>query len=275
MSPQFENATPSSKTGKVFLVGAGPGSPDLLTLRAAKLLAQAEVVVYDHLVGSAILPLANPDAALICAGKKSGHHTLSQEQINSLLISLARQGKQVVRLKGGDPFIFGRGGEELCELAQAGIAFEVVPGVTSACGAAAFAGIPLTHRAFAQNCLFVTGHLKNASIDLDWPTLARADQTVVIYMGLGALPEISQKLIEAGADPHTPAACIHSATLPHQVTIVSDIVGLPNKVKEFGAPSPALLIIGQVVSLHEKLSWFENKQNFQFKTPDTAKSTTK
>ncbi|HEX5125258.1 MAG TPA: uroporphyrinogen-III C-methyltransferase [Rhodocyclaceae bacterium] len=243
--------------GTVYVVGAGPGDADLLTLRAARLIGSADALVYDHLVGDAVLALARPDVERIYAGKEAGHHTLPQGDINQLLVRLSREGKQVVRLKGGDPFIFGRGGEEAAQLAEAGIPFEVVPGVTAACGAAAFAGIPLTHRDHAQSCLFVTGHLKDNTCDLDWPTLARPGQTVVIYMGLGALPEISRRLLAAGMAANMPAACISNASLPNQMTITGTIADLPKKVNEAGIKSPALLIIGNVVGLRAQLKWFE------------------
>lgn len=243
--------------GKVFLVGGGPGDPDLLTLKAARLLAQADTVVYDNLVSAAVLEHAHEQAERIYVGKKAGNHSLPQIDINSLLIELARKGKCVVRLKGGDPYIFGRGGEEAEALWEAGIPFEVVPGVTAAAGAAAYAGIPLTHRDHAQSCFLVTGHLKDESCDLDWPTLARPGQTLVIYMGLTSLPEISRQLITHGMPAETPAACIRRASLPEQKTITGTIADLPQIVHAEGIKPPALLIIGKVVSLHEKLAWHE------------------
>lgn len=249
--------TPSLSPGKVHLVGAGPGAADLLTLRAARLIGEADVIVYDKLVGPDILALARKNAEFIYAGKQAGNHTLPQPDINRLLVTLALAGKNVVRLKGGDPFVFARGGEEIAELAGAGIEFEVVPGITAATGAAAFAGIPLTHREHAQALVFVTGHVKDGTCSLDWPALVRPDQTVVIYMGLGALPSISRHLIEAGMAPDMPAACVQDATLPSQLTITGGIAELPDKVIAAGITSPALLIIGSVVSLRDNLQWFE------------------
>lgn len=240
-------------TGKVHLVGGGPGDPELLTLKAARLLAMADVVVHDNLVSAAVLAHARPDAERIYVGKKAGNHSLPQIDINQLLVDLARQGKQVVRLKGGDPYIFGRGGEEAETLAAAGVPFDVVPGVTAAAGAAAYAGIPLTHRDHAQSCFLVTGHLKDETCNLDWPTLARPGQTLVIYMGLTSLPEISRQLIAHGMAPATPAACIRRATLPDQEVITSSIADLDQHVRAAGFKPPAILIIGHVVSLHEAL----------------------
>jgi uroporphyrin-III C-methyltransferase len=243
--------------GKVYLVGGGPGDPELLTLKAARLLAAADVVVYDNLVSAAVLAHSHEAAERIYVGKKAGDHALPQLDINKLLVTLALQGKQVVRLKGGDPYIFGRGGEEAQTLQQAGIHFEVVPGVTSAAGAAAYAGIPLTHRNHAQSCFFVTGHLKDEGCKLDWPTLARPGQTLVIYMGLTSLPDISRELIAHGMSPDTPAACVRRATLPDQLTLTGTIASLPQIVVDANLKPPALLIIGSVVSLHTQLDWFK------------------
>ncbi|MDQ7988031.1 MAG: uroporphyrinogen-III C-methyltransferase [Candidatus Dactylopiibacterium sp.] len=246
------SVTPPSP-GKVYLVGGGPGDPELLTLKAARLLAAADVVVYDNLVSAAVLAHARAGAARIYVGKKAGNHTLPQIDINQLLVTLAREGKCVVRLKGGDPYIFGRGGEEAQTLAREGVPFEVVPGVTAAAGAAAYAGIPLTHRDHAQSCFLVTGHLRDESANLDWPTLARPGQTLVIYMGLTSLPEISRNLIAHGMDPATPAACVRRATLPDQHVITSTVAELEARVRAAGIKPPALLIIGHVVSLHSVL----------------------
>ncbi|WP_088708335.1 uroporphyrinogen-III C-methyltransferase [Noviherbaspirillum denitrificans] len=242
--------------GKVFLVGAGPGDPDLLTVRAARLLASAEVIVYDHLVGAGIMDLVGPKAERIYAGKQNRRHTMAQDDINSLLVRLAIQGRNVVRLKGGDPFIFGRGGEELETLAASGIPFEVVPGVTAASGVASYAGIPLTHRDYAQSCIFTTGHLKDGTLDLDWATLARPRQTVVIYMGLNALPEIARQLIAHGQSPDMPAAVVEKGTTAQQRVATGTLAAMPDLVAALGLQSPCLIIVGEVTALHRKLQWF-------------------
>jgi uroporphyrin-III C-methyltransferase len=245
---------------KVYLVGGGPGDPELLTLKAARLLAAADAVVYDHLVGVGVLDLVRPDAERIYVGKQSGNHTLPQEEINTLLVRLAHAGKTVVRLKGGDPFIFGRGGEEIEELVASGVDFEVVPGVTAACGMAAYAGIPLTHRDHAQACVFVTGHLKEGRegcIDLDWPALARPHQTLVIYMGVAALPEACHQLIAHGLPESTPAAAVYRATQPEQKVVSGTLATLPAQVAAANITPPALIVIGSVVELRSKLAWFD------------------
>ncbi len=243
--------------GKVWLVGAGPGDPDLLTLKAARLIGSAEAIVYDHLVGDGVRALFPAAARQIYVGKKAAKHTLKQEEINRLLVDLAREGLAVVRLKGGDPFIFGRGGEELEVLHAASIPFEVVPGVTAAAGCAAYAGFPLTHRAHAQSVTFVTGHLKDHTIDLDWPALARPGQTVVFYMGVGGAEEICRQMIAHGLPPHTPAAIVRRGTLPDQQTLLATLACLPARIAESGIKPPALIVVGTVVALHQTLSWFE------------------
>ncbi|MEI6733972.1 MAG: uroporphyrinogen-III C-methyltransferase [Comamonadaceae bacterium] len=248
---------PPPPLGRVYLVGAGPGDPELLTLRAVRLLQQAQVVVYDHLVSSAVLEFVSPKAQRIYAGKRRNEHTLRQEEINTLLISLANEGKQVVRLKGGDPFIFGRGGEELQALAAQGIDFEVVPGVTAASGVASYAGIPLTHRDYAQSCIFVTGHLKNGTADLDWPSLVRLNQTVVIYMGLGGLPEICRQMMAHGAAPNLPIAVVQDGSIASQKVVTGTLINMPDRVARAGLKSPCLTIIGNVVKLHDELAWFK------------------
>lgn len=237
--------------GTVHLVGAGPGDPELLTLKAARLLASAEAVVFDHLVGEGVMALLNPAAQRFYAGKEAGNHSLPQDQINALLVRLAREGLQVVRLKGGDPFIFGRGGEEMEELREAGVHCEVVPGITAASGISACTGIPLTHRDHARTVVFATGHLKDGTVNLDWASLARPQQTIVIYMGLGAVDIICRELVAHGLPPETPAAAIHKGTTPQQVTLSATLATLAQRVEETGMKSPALIIVGGVVTVAE------------------------
>ena len=235
-------------TGCVALVGAGPGDPELLTLKAARLIADCDVLVYDALVGDGVMALVPAHVERRYVGKQRANHSLSQDQINSLLVQLARQGRRVVRLKGGDPFVFGRGGEELQALAEAGVPFEVVPGITAACGVSASAGIPLTHRDFAQGCLFVTGHLKDGSCNLDWPALARPRQTVVIYMGLSGLATICTRLVEHGLPASWPAAVVAHGTLAEQQVVCATLGTLAEAVAREGLQSPALTIVGEVIS---------------------------
>lgn len=243
--------------GKVWLVGAGPGDPDLLTVKAARLIGQADALVYDHLVSDRIMEFARPDARRIYAGKEASKHTMPQDDINLLLVELAKQGLSVVRLKGGDPFIFGRGGEELETLVASGIPFEVVPGVTAAAGCGAYSGFPLTHRDHAQAVTFVTGHLKDGTVNLDWPALARPKQTVVFYMGIGAAAEICRQMINHGLPSMTPVAVVRNGTQPDQQTLLATLGTLPHRLEESGIKPPALIVVGSVVGLHEKLNWFE------------------
>ena len=242
--------------GRVHLVGAGPGDPELLTVRAARLIAQADAVVYDHLVDPAVLALARADAERVYVGKQRSLHSMAQHDINALLIRLARAGRRVVRLKGGDPFIFGRGGEELQALAAARIPFDVVPGVTAASGVASHAGIPLTHRDYAQRCTFVTGHLKDGSSDLDWAALARPRQTVVIYMGLSGLPGICEQLQAHGLPADWPAAVVSHGTLAAQRVVRATLATLAEAVAREHLASPCLTIVGEVVRLRDELAWF-------------------
>jgi uroporphyrin-III C-methyltransferase/precorrin-2 dehydrogenase/sirohydrochlorin ferrochelatase len=248
---------PLPVAGLVSLVGAGPGDPDLLTLRALRAMQRADAVLYDHLVAPALVAMARPEAERIYVGKEQDNHALGQDEINALMVRLAREGKRVVRLKGGDPFIFGRGGEEIEALAAQGVAFEVVPGVTAAAGAAAYAGIPLTHRDYAQSCVLVTGHLKNGSVELDWCSIARPRQTIVVYMGVGALAEICRGLIDHGLAPGLPAALVERATLPAQRVIEGTLASLPAAAAAAAVKPPALLVVGEVVRLRERLAWFE------------------
>jgi uroporphyrin-III C-methyltransferase/precorrin-2 dehydrogenase/sirohydrochlorin ferrochelatase len=246
----------SNQTGAVYLVGAGPGDPDLLTFRALRLMQKADVVIYDNLVSAPILEMMRRDATRIYAGKERADHTMQQEDINHLLVRLAKEGKQVLRLKGGDPFIFGRGGEEIETLAEHGITFQVVPGITAASGVAAYAGIPLTHRDHAQSCVFVTGHLKDGSMTLDWALLARPKQTVVVYMGLHGLPTLCAELIAHGLAASTPAAIVQQGTTPNQRVVAGTLSTLPELAEQAKLTAPTLIIIGGVVTLHEKLSWY-------------------
>jgi len=252
-----ETAMAQPATGEVYLVGAGPGNPELLTFAALRLMQQADVVLHDNLVSPAILELTRRDAQRIYVGKQRANHAMRQEHINALMVELAQQGKRVLRLKGGDPYVFGRGGEEIESLAASGIRFQVVPGVTAACGVAAYAGIPLTHRDYAQSCVFVTGHLQDGSMNLDWHGLARPRQTVVVYMGLLGLEKLCDQLIAHGMPRDMPAAVVQQATLPQQRVVTATLEELPRRVEEAGLHPPTLVIVGDVVKLRQKLAWFD------------------
>ena len=244
--------TSTATTGRVALVGAGPGDAELITLKGARLLQTAEVVIYDNLVSQGILDLISPTAERIFVGKMAGNHTMPQDDICQLLVDKAQEGKFVVRLKGGDPFVFGRGGEEMDVLLEAGVPVDIVPGVTAALGAAASFGFPLTHRDHAQSCVFVTGHLKDHTVDLDWPALARSGQTVVIYMGVTGLETISRELQAAGLPGDTPAALIYRATWPNEKAHRGTLATLPEVARAHKVKPPTLIVIGTVVDLMRK-----------------------
>jgi uroporphyrin-III C-methyltransferase/precorrin-2 dehydrogenase/sirohydrochlorin ferrochelatase len=249
---------PERAVGEIVLVGAGPGDAGLLTLRGLQVIQKADVVFYDHLVSEGVRELVRRDAEMICVGKRAGTHSVPQHDTNRMLVEAALAGKNVVRLKGGDPFIFGRGGEELQAAAEAGVPFQVVPGITAAAGATAYAGIPLTHRDHAQSATFVTGHYKADSTPFDWAHLAQSRQTLAIYMGTMKAAEISQQLIKHGRDSLTPVAVISRGTRADQQVIVGTLQQLESLAKD--APMPALLVVGEVVQLHQQLAWFQNNQ---------------
>jgi len=249
--------------GEVYLVGAGPGDPDLLTFRALRLMQKADVVLYDRLVPEAIVDLTRRDAERIYVGKKRDFHTLRQEEISEMMVALAKEGKKVVRLKGGDPFIFGRGGEEIEVLAQQGIAFQVVPGITAASGCASYAGIPLTHRDYAQSVVFVTGHLQDGTVNLDWEHLVQPKQTLVIYMGLYGVEVLCRKLKSHGLNASTPVALVQQGTTQHQHVMTGNLETIAGIAKASGEKKQTLIIVGEVVKLQQRLSWFHPEKTAQ------------
>lgn len=257
MEKRLSESAEMETTGEVFLVGAGPGDPDLLTLKALRLLQEADVVLYDRLVSQPILDRIRPDAQKIHVGKERSRHLVPQEQINDMLVRLAQEGHKVLRLKGGDPFIFGRGGEEIDKLAEAGIPFQVIPGITAASGCACYAGIPLTHRDYSQSVRFVTGHLKDDSVDLDWPVLAREQQTLVFYMGLVGLESICTQLIAHGMDAEMPIALVQQGTTPNQKVLTGTLTTMPAIVAVSEIQAPTIIIVGRVVKLRDRYSWFD------------------
>ena len=257
MERALESAVPSSTMGEVYLVGGGPGDPDLISFRALRLMQQADVVVYDRLVAQPILEMTRSDAERVYVGKERDRHAMRQEEINQLLVKLAKEGKRVVRLKGGDPFIFGRGGEEIDTLSEEGVPFQVIPAVTAASGCAAYSGIPLTHRDYAQSVTFVTGHLKDGTMNLNWEQLAHPHQTIVFYMGLLGLPVIIKELTAHGVSPDMPIALVQQGTTENQRVFTGTLANIQEIVEREQPKPPTLIIVGDVVQLHEKLRWFK------------------
>jgi len=245
--------------GEVYLIGGGPGDPDLLTFRALRLMQQADVIVYDRLISKEVLDLTRRDAHRIYVGKERDNHSVPQDQINQLLVDLAKEGKRVCRLKGGDPFVFGRGGEEIETLTANGVNFQVVPGITAALGSSAYAGIPLTHRDYSQSVVFVTGHLKDGTMNLNWKGLAQPNQTIVFYMGLKGLPVICEKLMEHGLPADLPVALVQQATTPRQRVFTGTLGTMPEIIASKEIKPPTLIIVGNVVKLHDKLNWYRSE----------------
>ena len=256
LSNQLIKSLRNKNSGEVFLVGAGPGDPELLTLRSLHLIQKADVCIYDNLVSKDILELVRRDAQMIYAGKLRNNHTIEQKEINKLLVNYAKKGLRVLRLKGGDPFMFGRGGEEISELMAKKIKFQVVPGITAATGVAAYAGIPLTHRDYSQSCIFITGHEKNGELNINWKNLINENQTIVIYMGLNSLPSIVQNLIDYGMRKNMPIAVVQEGTTENQKVVVSTISRVNAKILKTDIQSPVIIIIGEVVKLRKTIKWF-------------------
>ena len=256
LSNQLIKTLKNKHSGEVFLVGAGPGDPELLTLRALHLIQKADVCIYDNLVSKEILELVRRDAHMIYAGKLRNNHTIEQKEINQLLVNYAKKGLRVLRLKGGDPFMFGRGGEEISELMTQKIKFQVIPGITAASGVSAYAGIPLTHRDYSQSCIFITGHEKNGKLNINWSNLIHENQTIVIYMGLNSLPIIVQNLIDSGMRKNMPIALVQEGTTEKQKVMVSTISRIISKTLKSNIQSPVIIIIGEVVKLRKTIKWF-------------------
>ncbi len=252
----FADAAGGKGMGEVYLVGAGPGDPDLLTFRALRLMQRADVVLYDRLIGPGIMNLVRRDAERVYVGKRANEHTMSQDEISGLMVRLALDGKRVLRLKGGDPFIFGRGGEEIEEIARHGIPFQVVPGVTAAAGCAAYAGIPLTHRDHAQSCVFVTGHGKDGEVDLNWEALIQPNQTVAVYMGLTTIDRVMAAFVAHGMSANMPAAVIDNGTRRAQRVVTGTVGDIAEKTAAAALKGPAVIVIGTVVTLRDRLAWF-------------------
>ncbi len=262
LEKQLESGSDAiSQKGEVYLVGGGPGDPDLLTFRALRLMQQAEVVLFDRLISPKIVDLARRDAEFIYVGKKQDLHTVPQDEINELLVKYAKEGKRVLRLKGGDPFIFGRGGEEIEKLMEEGIPFQIVPGITAASGCASYSGIPLTHRDYAQTCIFVTGHMKDDKLDLNWDALVKPRQTIAIYMGVKGIDTLCEQLIKHGMDKTKPVALIEKGTMLDQKVYIETLAGLAQLVKSKSISPPSMIIIGDVVKLHEKLAWYQGSES--------------
>jgi uroporphyrin-III C-methyltransferase len=246
--------------GKVYLVGAGPGDPDLITVKGLRCLQQADVILYDRLVNPELLQHAKDEAQLVYCGKLPQYHTMKQETINHFLVKYAKKGYQVVRLKGGDPFVFGRGGEEAEECVKQGVPFEIVPGITAGIAASAYAGIPVTHRTLSKSFAFITGHQAgDVEAEHQWSHLAKAVDTICVYMGVSHLPTITKHLIEHGKSPNTPIAVVHWGTLSDQKTVVGTLETIEERVKEAEITNPSMIVIGEVVHLHKKLNWFHEE----------------